>query len=83
MIESVEYIGFIATAFILASFVMDGNKLRVINSIGAGIWFIYAIFTNGYSIMFLNICVILIHSYKLWKSSKKSIIAQSVEKKSN
>jgi|SaaInl5LU_22_DNA_1037371.scaffolds.fasta_scaffold04713_4 hypothetical protein len=77
MIESVEYIGFVATVFILASFVMDGTKLRVVNSVGAALWFLYGIFTNGYSIMFLNLCVILIHIFKLWKSSKKSITNQS------
>ena len=81
--ESVEYIGFIATAFILLSFVLDGNKLRIVNSIGAGIWFIYAVITNGYSIMFLNICVILIHLFKLWKSSKKSITNQLPKTESN
>jgi hypothetical protein len=75
--ESIEYLGFVATVFILLSFVMDGNRLRVVNSVGAGLWLIYGIYTNGYSIMFLNLCVILIHIFKLWKSSKKSITNQS------
>jgi hypothetical protein len=75
--ESVEYIGFIATAFILLSFVMDGIKLRVINTIGATLWLAYGIITNGYSIIVLNFLVILIHLFKLWKSSKKSITNQS------
>jgi hypothetical protein len=43
--EAVEYLGFIATAFILASFLLDGNKLRLINSIGAILWFVYGIIT--------------------------------------
>mgnify|MGYP000848525414 CR=1 FL=1 len=75
--ESVEYIGFIATAFILLSFVMDGIKLRVINTIGATLWLSYGIITNGYSIVVLNFFVILIHLFKLWKNSKKSITNQS------
>ena len=65
--ESVEYIGFLATAFILLSFVLDGIQLRIINSIGAGLWLLYGIMIGGYSIIFLNICVILIHIFKLWK----------------
>lgn len=81
--ETVEYLGFVATAFILLSFVMDGNKLRVVNSIGAALWFLYGIITNGYSIVFLNFCVILIHVMKLWKSSKKSITNQSPTIESN
>lgn len=63
--EAVEYLGFIATAFILASFLFDGNKLRLINSIGAILWFVYGIITMSASIMFLNLCVVLIHLYKL------------------
>jgi hypothetical protein len=63
--EAVEYLGFIATAFILASFLLDGNKLRLINSIGAILWFVYGIITMSASIMFLNLCVVLIHLYKL------------------
>jgi hypothetical protein len=74
--ESVEYIGFLATAFVLLSFLMEGNRLRVINSVGATLWLIYGIITNGYSIIVLNLFVILIHLFKLWKSSKKSIINQ-------
>ena len=69
--ESIEYLGFVATLFILASFVMDGNKLRVVNSVGALLWFVYGMFTDGYSIMFLNMCVILIHIVKLWKKTNK------------
>ena len=63
--EAVEYLGFIATAFILASFLLDGNKLSLINSIGAILWFVYGIITMSASIMFLNLCVVLIHLYKL------------------
>ena len=63
--EAVEYLGFVATAFILASFLLDGNKLRLINSIGAILWFVYGIITMSASIMFLNLCVVLIHLYKL------------------
>ena len=81
--ESVEYIGFIATAFILLSFVMDGIRLRVINTIGATLWLSYGIITNGYSIIVLNFLVILIHLFKLWKSSKKSITNQLPKTESN
>jgi len=77
IVESVEYIGFLATAFILLSFLMEGNRLRVVNTIGASLWLLYGIILNGYSIIVLNLFVILIHLFKLWKSSKKSITNQS------
>ena len=66
--ESVEIIGWVATAFILLSFLYDGNKLRYINILGASLWFVYGLIGLSYSIMFLNLCVVLIHIYKLIKS---------------
>ena len=69
--ELVEYIGFVATAFILLSFLMEGNRLRVVNTIGAFLWLVYGVIIGGYSIIVLNFCVIVIHLFKLWKSLKK------------
>jgi len=66
--QSVEIIGWVATAFILLSFLYDGNKLRYINIVGASLWFMYGLIELSYSIMFLNLCVVLIHIYKLIKS---------------
>jgi uncharacterized Tic20 family protein len=63
--EDIEYLGFIATLFILASFLLDGNKLRLINIVGAILWFAYGLVTMSTSIMFLNVCVVLIHLFKL------------------
>jgi len=83
IVESVEYIGFLATAFILLSFLMEGNRLRVVNTIGASLWLLYGIILNGYSIIVLNLFVILIHLFKLWKSSKKSITNQLPKTESN
>ena len=70
----VEIIGWLATAFILLSFLYDGNRLRYINIVGASLWFAYGLIEVSYSIMFLNLCVVLIHIYKLGKlkwSTKK------------
>lgn len=65
--ESVEYLGFVATAFVLLSFTLDGNLLRWVNSIGALLWLVYGIFVGSYSIMFLNFCAMGIHMVKLLK----------------
>ena len=69
--QSVEIIGWVATLFILLSFLYDGNKLRYINIIGASLWFVYGLIELSYSIMFLNLCVVLIHIYKLLKPKNK------------
>ena len=66
--QSVEIIGWVATIFILLSFLYDGNKLRYINIVGASLWLVYGLIELSYSIMFLNLCVVLIHIYKLIKS---------------
>ena len=69
--QSVEIIGWVATLFILLSFLYDGNKLRYINIVGASLWFVYGLIELSYSIMFLNLCVVLIHIYKLLKPKNK------------
>ena len=69
--QSVEIIGWVATIFILLSFLYDGNKLRYINIVGASLWLVYGLIELSYSIMFLNLCVVLIHIYKLLKPKNK------------
>ena len=71
VMDYVEIIGWVATAFILLSFLYDGNKLRYINIVGASLWFVYGLIGLSYSIMFLNLCVVLIHIYKLIKINKQ------------
>ncbi len=52
--ENIELIGWIASGIILFSFLFDGIKLRLINSVGAGLWLVYGIVGGSESIMFLN-----------------------------
>lgn len=77
--ESIEYLGFIATIFVLLSFLMNGDRLRWVNSIGAALWFAYGFILGSYSIMFLNLCVVVIHMIMLWKNAKKKITQPSKE----
>jgi hypothetical protein len=60
-----EIIGWIASGFILYSFLWDGWKLRLYNGIGAGLWLGYGIAEESGSIIFLNGAILLIHLRKL------------------
>jgi hypothetical protein len=60
-----EIIGWIASGFILYSFLWDGWKLRLYNGIGALLWLGYGIMEESGSIIFLNGAILLIHLRKL------------------
>jgi hypothetical protein len=63
--EIMEILGWVATIVIIVSFLIDDMLwLRLMNLIGASLWFIYAIITNQPSILVLNLVIIGI---QLWK----------------
>jgi hypothetical protein len=62
-----EIIGWIATTFIISSFLInDMIRLRSVNLIGAFCWLIYGIMAGSSSIIFLNVVIIAIQTFKLW-----------------
>ena len=65
-IELIDTIGWIATFFIIVSFLIDNIFwLRVVNLIGASLWQAYGIIDLAYSIIFLNIVIVSIQIYKI------------------
>lgn len=76
-----EIIGWIGSGFVLISFLYEGWRLRVINSIGAGLWLSYGIAMESGSIIFLNGAILLIHLRKLSiKRGEKISLKKSTEK---
>jgi hypothetical protein len=66
-----ELIGWIATVFIILSFIQkDFKKLRILSLVGAFIWIIYGVLNEGYSVIFLNFVIILIQIWWLIKLKK-------------
>lgn len=66
-----EYLGTIASVFILISFSFNNEKyIRIINIIGALLFVIYGIQTGAFSVWFLNTGLIIIHIYKLIRMNK-------------
>ena len=75
MENTLEVISWIATGFIIVSFLInDILWLRAVSMLGAMLWFIYAVFTNQPSLLFLNGVLIVIQIWKilgLMKNKKK------------
>ncbi len=67
-----EIVGWIATFVVISSFLVNNMlKLRTINFMGATLWLIYGIIAQSFSIIFLNIVVMCIQSYKIYFLIKK------------
>ena len=67
-----EIVGWIATFVVISSFLVNNMlKLRTINFLGATLWLIYGIIAQSFSIIFLNIVVMCIQSYKIYYLIKK------------
>ena len=76
-----EIIGWIGSGFVLYSFLYEGWRLRILNSIGAGLWLSYGISMGSGSIIFLNGAILLIHLRKLSiKRREKISLKKSTEK---
>jgi len=66
--ELLEVVGWIATLIVISSFLInDMLRLRTVNLIGAFCWLIYGILAVSSSIIFLNIVIVGIQSFKIWK----------------
>ena len=67
----VEYIGYVAMAFIGVSFLMkDIRKLRLLNLIGAGLFIFYGIFIKQPPIYLLNSFILLVNIYYLFQKKE-------------
>lgn len=63
-----EVIGWIATVFIILSFIQkDMFKLRLLSLVGALFWTVYGLISGSWSIVFLNVVVGIIQVYWIRK----------------
>ena len=63
--ELTTIISWSATLIVLLSFLFDGKKLRWVNTIGAGLWCLWGVIVGEAAVIFLNVCIVGIHAYKL------------------
>ena len=76
-----ELISWIATFFVLISFLFDGRTLRILNGIGAGLWLIWGISMGEGSIIFLNGVIIGIQAYKLSIERGENLFSTELKKR--
>jgi len=66
-IEFTEWVGYLAMAVLLVSFMMKNvTKLRIINSVGCALFVIYGSLIAQYPIVITNVSIILINFYYLF-----------------
>lgn len=67
----VELIGYFSSLLVLVSFLMTSViKLRIVNSIGAAIFTVYAAIIGSYPTALMNLCLVGINMYNLYKLLK-------------
>jgi Flp pilus assembly protein protease CpaA len=68
----IDILGWIATAVVVGSFaIQDVRKLRIINMIGSMLWIAYGFLKQDNPIIFVNISIILMHTYWFIKNRKQ------------
>jgi hypothetical protein len=66
----IEALGYFATAVVVGSFAIQNVKwLRVANTMGSLLWIVYGFLKQDNPIIFVNISIILMHTY--WYSKNK------------
>lgn len=69
---NIEILGWVATLIIIISFLVNDIKtLRTFSLIGAILWVVYGFVIQSSSIVFLNLVIVGIQIYKLYKIKLK------------
>lgn len=67
----IETLGWIATAVVVGSFaIQDVKKLRIVNTAGSLLWIAYGFLKQDNPIIFVNISIVLMHTYWFIKNRK-------------
>ena len=67
----IDILGWIATAVVVGSFaIQDVRKLRIVNMSGSLLWMAYGFLKQDKPIIFVNLSIILMHTYWFIKNRK-------------
>jgi len=67
----IETLGWIATAVVVGSFgIQNQRKLRIVNMSGSILWLGYGFLKQDNPIIFVNISIIVMHTYWFIKNKK-------------
>ena len=68
----IEAVGYLGSALVLVSFLMSSVvKLRVVNTVGSLIFTVYALIIRSYPTAVMNLCLVCINLYFLWKLRRR------------
>ena len=66
-----DALGWVATAVVVGSFaIQDVRKLRIANTMGSLLWIAYGFLKQDNPIIFVNMSIILMHTYWFIKNRK-------------
>ncbi|MCJ8290681.1 MAG: YgjV family protein [Crocinitomicaceae bacterium] len=66
-----EVIGYIASAFVLLSFVMkEMTKLRYVNIVGCAFFIFYGVLLSSWPIIITNVAIVCVNVFYLTKKQK-------------
>ncbi len=69
--DMIEILGYVAMVLVAGSFLLkDIVKLRLVNSLGAICFVIYGLLIGSLPVAGLNIFVVCVNGYYIWKSSQ-------------
>ena len=72
-ISYVEWFGYLASLFVMMSFLMRNiTTLRYVNTLGCMFFVIYGILLNSWPIIITNAAIILVNLYYLFVSKKNT-----------
>lgn len=71
MENSTEYIGYIASAVVLLSFLMRKmSTLRIVNTIGCAFFILYGFLLDSIPVIITNVAIVIINVYYLSRKNK-------------
>ncbi|MDH2999000.1 lactate dehydrogenase [Pasteurellaceae bacterium LFhippo2] len=72
----VEILGYVAMLLVAGSFLLkDVVKLRLVNAVGAACFVVYGLLIDSFPVTGLNIFVVCVNGYYIWKSMKAEKLA--------
>lgn len=78
MQDFTEYVGYLASAFVLMSFVMKRMLLlRIVNVIGCSFFIWYGLLLTSWPIIFTNAAIVLVNGYYIVKIMRSKEAAPS------
>lgn len=78
-ISYIEWFGYLASFFVLLSFLMRNiTTLRYVNSVGCLFFVAYGFLLDSWPIIITNVAIVLVNVYYLFISKKKPVPADEV-----